>query len=53
MVKANINTGILNEYFKYHNSSSLVKYIYNASETRKENIGNDVNDTLIDLQLVP
>ena len=53
MVKANINTGILNEYFKYHNSSSLVKCIYNASETRKENIGNDVNDTLIDLQLVP
>ena len=53
MVKANINTGILNEYFKYHNSSSLVKHIYNASETRKENIGNDVNDTLIDLQLVP
>ena len=53
MVKANINTGILNEYFKYHNSSSLVKDIYNANETRKENIGNDVNDTLIDLQLVP
>ena len=46
----NINTEIFNEYFKYQNPSFLIKDIYNANQTRNEQIVNQVNDALIDLR---
>ena len=46
----NINAEIFNEYFKYQNPSILIKDIYNANQTRNEQIVNQVNDALIDLR---
>ena len=46
----NINTGILNDYFKYHDPSFLLKDLHNVNETENEKIVGHINNVLIDLR---
>ena len=47
---SNINTEIFGEYFKYQNSSFLLKDLYCAGKNRNKKIVNNVNNALIELR---
>ena len=46
----NINTEILNKYFKHQNPTFLLKDLHKANKSKDEKIVNHVNDALIDLR---